>query len=277
MLRKRATLAEAFWAYSVGFVVNNVLPFRVGEGARVVTLAVHRKIPIVEVAAAAGIERVLDLIAVLSILLATLPFVVSSADIQHATLLTAAMVGIALAGMVFVIAARDFIDGLMRALAERFVPKHAAAISARFHELHDGLAVISRPSIAAPVIAGAAIVWVVTIVMQWTVLRAFQPLAQPIDAAVMVGIVSIASAVPAAPGSIGTYQWIGRAALASAFSARYTPTTALAIALVSHATSYIFSTLLGLGGLWYFGMSLTSLRGTAEQAEAAFADGVTHP
>jgi len=275
MLRKRATVPEAFWAYSVGFLVNNVLPFRLGEGARVATLAVRRKLPIVEVAAAAGIERVLDLIAVLSILLATLPFVVGSTDVRNATLATAATAVVALAGMIFVIAARDFIDRLVTALARRFVPRHAAAISARFHELHDGLSVISRPAIAAPVVAGAAIVWVLTIVMQWTVLRAFQPLAQPVDAAVMVGIVSIASAVPAAPGSIGTYQWIGRAALASAFAARYTPTTALAIALVSHAVSYVFSTLLGLGGLWYFGVSLAGVRGA--MTEATFADGVIHP
>ena len=275
MLRKRTTVSEAFWAYSVGFLVNNVLPFRLGEAARVATLAVRSRLPIVEVAAAAGIERVLDLIAVLSILVATLPFLVRSADVEHATLATAIMVVVALAGMTVVIAAREPLDRLVRMLAERLVPSRTEMIAARWRELSEGLAVIARPAIALQVVIGAAMVWVLTIVLQWTVLHAFQPLAQPIDAAVMVGIVSIASAVPAAPGSLGTYQWIGRAALATAFPARYTPTTALAIALVSHAASYIFSTLLGLCGLWYCGVSLASLRGTVRGAQVALPDRAT--
>jgi uncharacterized protein (TIRG00374 family) len=277
MLRRRATLADAFWAYSVGFLVNNVLPFRLGEGARIATLAVRSGLPIVEVGAAAGVERVLDLIAVLSILLATLPFVVRSADVEHAVLATGVTVLIALGGMTLLIVARAPLDRLVRVLAERLVPSRAGMIAARWRELSDGLAAIARPAIAVPVVIGAALVWVLTIVLQWTVLRAFQPLAEPIDAAVMVGIVSIASAVPAAPGSIGTYQWIGRAALATAFPARYNPTMALAIALVSHATSYIFSTLLGVGGVWYCGVSLASLRGTARHAAAPIPDRATNP
>jgi uncharacterized membrane protein YbhN (UPF0104 family) len=176
---------------------------------------------------------------------------------------------IALVGLTAAIAARRPLDRLVRALAERVAPARAVMISARWRELSESLAVIARPAIAAPVVIGAALVWAMTIVLQWTVLRAFQPMAQPIDAAVMVGMVSIAAAVPAAPGSIGTYQWVGRAALATAFPARYSPTTALAIALVSHATSYIFSTLLGLVGFWYCGLSLAGLRATARPAGRA--------
>ncbi|HWW85829.1 MAG TPA: lysylphosphatidylglycerol synthase domain-containing protein, partial [Vicinamibacterales bacterium] len=52
-LDKRVSSPQAFWAYTVGFLVNNVLPFRLGEAARVVVLARRSALPIVEVAAAA--------------------------------------------------------------------------------------------------------------------------------------------------------------------------------------------------------------------------------
>src|SRR5437870_346979 len=73
LLRRRAAATEAFWAYSVGFLVNNVLPLRLGEAARVAVLAVRRGLPVVEVGAAAALERVLDLVAVLAILAGVLP------------------------------------------------------------------------------------------------------------------------------------------------------------------------------------------------------------
>src|SRR5258705_1399843 len=39
LLRRKVGSVQAFWAYTVGFLANNVLPFRLGEAARVVVLA----------------------------------------------------------------------------------------------------------------------------------------------------------------------------------------------------------------------------------------------
>src|SRR5256885_4698957 len=61
LLHRRVTSAQAFWAYSVGFAANHVLPFRLGEATRVILLSIRGEIPVVEVAAAAGLERLLDM------------------------------------------------------------------------------------------------------------------------------------------------------------------------------------------------------------------------
>src|SRR5262249_10299994 len=61
LLRGRAGRVDAFWAYGTGFLVNNVLPLRVGEAARVGLLAARCRLPLLEVAAAAGLERALDI------------------------------------------------------------------------------------------------------------------------------------------------------------------------------------------------------------------------
>ena len=68
LLAGRVSTAQAFWAYSVGFLANNVLPFRIGEAARVVVLSRRSELPVVEVAAAAGLERLLDMAALALVL-----------------------------------------------------------------------------------------------------------------------------------------------------------------------------------------------------------------
>lgn len=260
LLSNRAPTAQAFWAYSVGFLVNNVMPFRMGEAARVVALSTKCKIPVVEVATAAGLERLCDLAALAVIVVMALPFVTHAGDMSRTAWLSAGLVAVALIGLATVVVARLHFDRIVTGLCRTLLPRHAEAILARWHELMNGLAVVRNPSIAVPVIAGAATVWTLTIILQWTVLRAFQPSAGLIDAAVFVAVVSVGGAIPAAPGAIGTYQWVGQQALTLPFPLLYPPPLALAAAVVSHAASYVFSTLLGAAGVWYLGIPLAQIR-----------------
>ena len=274
LLRKRVTVADAFWGYSIGFLVNNVMPFRMGEAARIGVLARKRHMPIVEVAAAAGIERVLDMISVLVILAIVLPLTTATMGMQHAAAVAAGMTTVVIAGIVVVIAFEERIEGLVEAVFRRLTSAHADAFVHRWRQLTRGLLVLRQPSIAIPSTLGALAVWALTVVLQWTVMRAFQPAAGMLDAALMVGVVSIAAAIPAAPGAIGTYQMVGQQALTLPFPALYTMSSALAIALVSHAASYVFSSILGVIGLWYFGVSLAAFK---PGAAAAPSDGVIVP
>jgi uncharacterized protein (TIRG00374 family) len=279
LLKGRAGAVEAFWAYSVGFLANNVLPLRLGEAARVAMLSLRCDIPVVEVAAAAGLERVLDLIAVLTILVGILPFIAPTPDVQRAIVWTALSASTAVALLVAMIAGRRHVDRLVEHVALLAGTRRALVI-ARWHELSRALAIIANPRVAAGVISGAAAVWTMTVVLQWTVLRAFQPAARMLDAAVMIGVVSIAAAVPGAPGAIGTYQWVGQQALVGPFPMRYSAASALAIALVSHLCSYVFSSGLGAVGLWYFGVPLRELSQKLSQtfrADAASAGGEVAP
>jgi uncharacterized membrane protein YbhN (UPF0104 family) len=133
-------------------------------------------------------------------------------------------------------------------------PRVKHIVVARWHDLTRGLSVLLNPSIGFPAAGASAIVWTLTVILQWLVLRSFQPRAGAADAAFMVAAVSLASALPAAPGFIGVYHWAGQQALISAFPDLYDPSTALAAATVAHALSYVTSTALGVAGLWYFGM-----------------------
>jgi uncharacterized protein (TIRG00374 family) len=260
LLRRRVTVVDAFWGYSVGFLVNNVMPLRVGEAARIGVLARKRQLPLVEVASAAGIERVLDMVSVVLILAIALPLTTGTLGMRHAAVVAGVMTAVVIVGIVIVVLFGEKLESVVEAVITRLVPRHADAFVRRWRELHGALAVMREPLIAVPAVLGALTVWGLTVVLQWTVLRAFQPSAGMLDAALLVGVVSIAAAIPAAPGAIGTYQWVGQQALTLPFPALYTMSSALAIALVSHAASYIFSSILGVIGLWYFGVSLAAFK-----------------
>ena len=254
LLGRRVTPAQAFWAYSVGFLANNVLPFRVGEAARVIVLSNRSALPIVEVAAAAGLERLLDM-AVLALMLAVVgPAVAHVPGLMSGALLIVALVAAALVVIAALARFRDAPPSVLERAARRLPPAARGAIIGRWLDLARGLAVLLRPSVGIPAAAGSVVVWTLTVASQWLVLRAFQPGAAATDAAIMVAAVSLASALPAAPGFVGVYHWAGQQSLIAAFPERYDPSMALAAATVAHAVSFVTSTALGVGGLWYFGM-----------------------
>lgn len=75
----------------------------------------------------------------------------------------------------------------------------------------------------------------------------------------MVATISLAIAIPAAPGFIGVYQWAGQQALILPFPQLYTASSALSIAIISHLGGYLLGNILGVIGLWYFGQSFSGL------------------
>lgn len=260
LLKKRVSVMDAFWAYSTGFLFNNILPFRLGEAARVTVLATHRRLPIVEVAATAGLERLLDVISIVAILLAVLPFMEVPVEVKQGAILfgTAAVMGFI--GVFVMAKLGDRSERLLRYFLRPLPHHYTDLIVARWQELVKGLMVLTQPSIGIPATIGALLVWVSTAAMQWSILRAFQPLASPVEATFMVVAVSLAIAVPNVPGFIGVYQWAGQQALVVPFPEHYTASSALAIAIVTHLLSYLLSTALGMIGLWYFGHSFAGLR-----------------
>jgi len=267
LLRRRVTTAQAFWAYSVGFLANNVLPFRLGEAVRVVMLAKRCELPIVEVAAAAGLERLLDL-AVLALLLAAVgPRVAHFPGLMTGAVLVVAIVGLALVAIVMLVRWRDRSLAALERATGWMSDASRQTVAAKWRDLTRGLSILLKPSVGVPVTAAAAVVWILTVVLQWLVLRSFQPQAGAVDATFMIAAVSLAIALPAAPGFVGVYHLAGQQALAVAFPQLYDANTALAAATVSHAVSYVTSTALGVIGLSYFGMPPGAITGALRDRE----------
>jgi uncharacterized protein (TIRG00374 family) len=78
LLRNRASYSDVFWTIGEGYLLNNFLPFRLGEIGRAFLLSRKSDMQFMEILPTIVIERVVDLGFNAAILLAALPFVVGA-------------------------------------------------------------------------------------------------------------------------------------------------------------------------------------------------------
>ena len=78
LLRDRASFRDVFWTLTEGYLLNTVLPFRLGEVGRAFLLGRKAKLGFMDVLSTIIIERILDIAFSAVILLSAGPFVVGA-------------------------------------------------------------------------------------------------------------------------------------------------------------------------------------------------------
>lgn len=236
----RTGLGGAFAALNIGYLINNLLPLRLGEAARAVVLGRRSKLGIMGGATAVAAERMLDLVMAATVLVAGL----AAVGVDTGWMPAAIAASVSVAGVIVLVIIARHRHGLAawlepklvgRPRLARFVPKLATAL--------DGLAKPRRLLAAA---AWLALSWVLGILNFWFVLKAFIPTA-PLSWAVFgIGVMAFGIALPSSPGGIGVFEaaWVGALALCGA-----DPATALAFAIAAHSLSFTIASGCGLVAL----------------------------
>jgi hypothetical protein len=189
-----ATRSDCYALTTVGYMGNNVLPARAGEALRVVLLSPRcdaRKRTLISSIVA---ERVLDVIALLTIFVVTVYAVLPTADVlptDRPLLVTAIGVLLVLAGVVAVWVLRSHhvferVRDWLRPLADS--PR----------------ALLSRWGLV--LLAGTFLLWTIEASVYWTVARAIDMEISMSGALYLVALTNFVAALPAAPGSIGTFD-----------------------------------------------------------------------
>ena len=265
LLGLRRRLGLLTWAQSIGYLVNNVLPLRIGEVARVLVMSERGKMPVAQVAAAAALERVLDFAIVLVALGAILPLMDVPAQVVAAAWPLLVIAGLALVAAFWVALSRTTADRVARAILSRLRIRSKESILRRWGELADGLAGLADPRRAFRAALWSLIAWGVSIGIYVCVLRSIQPQANLVEATFMVVALTFSLTVPSSPGHLGVFQLVGQQALVVPFPAKYSPATALAAALLSHLVFYLVTSGMGAIGLWRLGTSLSRLGAEARR------------
>lgn len=274
LLGKPGLFTKAFWSHSIGFLFTNVFPLRMGEPARIIVMSEQSGIPVMEVTATALIERVLDVATVVIMMLLVLPFMQVPPLVLNAGKSFAIIVLAALAALWVVVRFRAWSNRLVEKILGwfKFLPRKSLML--RWNELVDGLELLTHWKTGANAVLWSAVSWAASTAIYWCVLKAFVPSGNWIEAAFMVVSIALAITVPSSPGFIGVYQYVGQQALVLPFGAKYDLGSALAITLSAHLVYYVFTTLLGLVGLWQAGQSFSHLgqmisaRGKKEEGKA---------
>ena len=229
--------------FLAGMAVNNVAPFRAGDALRVLGFRRQLRAPAMAVAGTLVVERVLDVAGLTGILFLGLPdgafprgFVVAAASLAGtglAALLVLPLIAPALRRI------RERLPGPRLFAGRRWaqaVSRHGAWLVEALRLVHSRprMLVLIGLSVAAWACEGAVFV---------TLALALATGTAPLGPWFSLAAGTLATAIPSAPGHVGTFDWFAARGL-EAYGA--SAEVAIAFALTVHAVLWVSSTAAGL-------------------------------
>lgn len=255
LLKKRASRVNTFFTLCEGYLMNNLLPFRLGEIGRAFLLGRKANLGFWEVLPTIIIERALDLAFGVGVFLVTVPFVIGADWALQAALGSGIVVAVVLGGLFIAARYREKLEKWLGALQVRF--KFLSRLTGtRVAAFLDGLSILANPSLFLQSLGWILLNWCLGFLQFYFFILAFLPQGKPLWAAFLLGAVALGVSAPATPGSLGVYELVVVSAL-SLFDAN--PSQAAAVAFTAHALQYLISGILGGIGLFRDGESLSGL------------------
>ena len=255
LLRDRASFSNVFWTIGEGYLLNNFLPFRLGEVGRAFLLSRKSSMQFMEILPTIVIERVMDLGYTAVIFLAALPFVVGVNGTERVGIIVGLVV---LAGFVILyLLARynQWALDLFHKLSARWPVLQK--VGGNFLEaFFAGLGVLTDGWLFLRFLFWMTLNWVVAIFNYYLIIRAFFPEAQLVWGMFGLGAAAFGNAIPALPGAVGTLEGALGGAIALLTGDQ---STALAVALTVRLYNYINSGVIGGIGLLREGQTLSGV------------------
>lgn len=262
MLGPQVSLARSFWVTSIGYLVSNVLPFRLGDPARAVVIGRSGEVSIAAALSTIVVERVLDMLTVVAMLGAVAPFVAGSGEAVGAGIVAGA-VALAAAAVLLLMAFRPQAGRRAVRWALARIPRLNAERWARAVDgLFEGLAPLRSGRHRFSLLFWSAVVWAFVVLIYWALLQAFIPHPSFLAAPFLVCLLGLGMSIPSSPGAVGVFHAIARYGLTIPFGV---PTEeAVTAAFAIHAFQYILFVILGLIGLAQESLTLRSVARSAE-------------
>lgn len=255
ILRGRASYRDVFLTLCEGYLLNNLLPFRLGEVGRAFLLGRKSKLGFLEVLPTVIIERVLDLAFAAAILLSAVPFVVGAEGAGKIALLVGGLVVAGLAALYWMARNRAKVLALFERLTVRWLVLQGRG--ARFlHSLFSGLAILTDGWLFVRVLLWMALNWAFGIFQFYLLIRAFFPQAALYWSQFGLGAVAFGNAIPSLPGAVGTFEGAFGGALTLLSGDQ---SASLAAALTMHLINYVSTGVIGLYALSNEGETLAGI------------------
>lgn len=237
ILGGRVGLVRVTAALNEGYLLNNLLPWRLGELGRCVLLGRRPGLTPAVVLSSIVVERLLDMVLAVGLLISLGPVVLRVEWASRAALLGAGAIGLAVVVLALILVRPRLGDRIVEKLAGG-----SARWGAAWGGIRTGLAALGAPSRLLRAFGWMAVSWALAAVEYWIVLRGFVPEAPPLWALFALCISLLGVAIPSAPGYVGVFEASVVAALAVFGIAS---ATGLAYAVVLHALHFGATTILG--------------------------------
>ena len=267
LLQGKATYSQTFLTICEGYLLNNILPFRLGEVGRSFLMSHKTKISFWQVLSTIVIERVLDVGFAAGLLLITLPLVMNARGRGNVNVSTNMAISAGLLVLLGLVTLYILALNHQRALAifEKLAGRWPFLLRLGGNMIpafFSGLEVLTNGQLFLSALGWMLLNWLVAIAEYYVLLMAFFPNGKLLWSAFTLAVAAFGVAVPSSPGSIGVLEGAFLVALAT-FGVD--SSTALAYAITAHLMGYLTNGLLGAFALGKDGESLTDLYSRVRQ------------
>src|ERR1051325_9793267 len=255
LLRERASYKDVLLTIGEGYLLNNFLPFRLGEIGRAFLLSRKTDMQFMEILPTIVIERAMDLGYSAVILLAALPFVVGAGSAGKIGVIVGVLVLVGFVILYLLARYNQWALNLFHTLSARWPTLQR--VGGNFLEAFFlGLGVLKDGWLLIRFLFWMTINWAIAIISYYLLIRAFFPQAQVVWGMFGLGGAAFGGAIPSLPGAVGTFE--------GAFGGAITlltgdQSTALAVALTGRFYNYLNSGVIGGIGLLSEGQTLSGI------------------
>jgi uncharacterized protein (TIRG00374 family) len=263
---KSIPLKELWPLVVIGYMGNNIYPFRIGELLRAYVLKKKDDVSMSASIATILVERIFDGLVMLIFVFIGLPLVPGLPEWLRQIVILASIAFFGALIVFLVMAARpQTTRRLYQWVFNRFLPHNLQpkllALADRFME---GLSSLANLRGILMVFSTSVVVWLLETVKYWFVMYAFDFTVSFFVLMLMNGVVNLATTLPSAPGYVGTFDTPGIETL-KVFGVA--PSVAAAYTLVLHVALWLPITLLGFYYMIREGLSWTDFGKAAEARE----------
>lgn len=242
---RKISLRDLFPVMVIGYMGNNVYPYRAGEFIRAWVLKRNTGVSISATLATVIVERIFDGLVMLIFVFVTLPFAPIPAPYDQIVIWMTVLFFGALVAFIVLALRPALTRRLYTWVFERLIPTEKArmpvlGLADRFL---DGLAPLRSPADMAMTLVTSIVVWLTETTKYWLVMHAFDFQVSFFVLMLMTAVVNLATTLPSSPGYVGTFDKPGIEIL-KIFGVAESVATAYTVVL--HAALWLPITLLGV-------------------------------
>ena len=246
MLRpvKEISLGRLFPVVVIGYMGNNVYPFRAGELLRAYVLRQREDVSVSASMATVVVERVFDGLVMLVFVFVALPFTPIPSESLRSMVIVASLGFFGAMIVFFILAAMpEQAYRLAQWISQAILPYKAQEPLLDFtRRFLQGLESLRKFRNVLMIFLTSVVIWLLETVKYWFVMHAFPFEVSFFALMLMNGVVNLATTLPSAPGYVGTFDTPGIAILTLYGVGRE---LAGAYTLVLHAALWLPVTVLG--------------------------------
>jgi uncharacterized protein (TIRG00374 family) len=261
LLNHALPLKRAFSITNVSYLVNGVLPLRMGEVARAVLAnRAVPPVPLLKSASSIIVERMLDLLAVLVLLafaLATSPTLPD--EYRSAALVTVPILLVGFGVLIVLARQRTRVHHWMGIMLNRVPALEKFNLLKLADHFLDGLLPLTQLPLLLRALFWTAFSWGLSVAAGYILMFAFYDRASWPATALYIAAASFVIAVPAVPGNIGTYEWAIMLAVSAFGYGAATDPVNVSFAVVVHALNLAIYAVMGIIGFLQEGVTLNQL------------------